>query len=244
VEAAFAKVGSEAAVVSAVTSSVAPPGAYSSDVCFTLLSRQARLVNQLNQIKFNQEEYVKDFLTGDFKCFSLHTDDLLVYSVNQFDHRAHSVVGASVDLVKDTFKCTALGGCLVTRAPHGGGSAKELGQAKQTLSDILLVSLSSLCANLFPNSIQFFLVSLLQCGLLDAQALLVMTGEVLELSDLLLDLNDSGLERGLLQGLRFLVHVDLLLCDQLIKRFTGVFRDDSINLCSCVLNRRQMIVSE
>lgn len=168
------------------------------------------MVNQLDQIAFNQE-IMMGFLTGDLKRFSLHTDDLLVYSFDQFEHRAHCVLGASVDLVKNTFKCTALGGCLVTGAPHGGGSAKELGQAKQTLSEILLVKLSSLRANLFPNSIQFFLVGLLQCGLLAVQALLIMAGEALELSDLLLDLSDGGLERRLLQGLRFLVHVDLLL---------------------------------
>jgi hypothetical protein len=64
------------------------------------------------------------------------------------------------------------------------------------------------------------------------------------LSDLLLDLSDGGLERRLLQCLRFLVHVNLLLCNQFVERFAGVFCDDSIDLCGCVLHRDRMLVSE
>jgi hypothetical protein len=70
-----------------------------------------------------------------------------------------------------------------------------------------------------------------------------MTGEVLDLSDVLLELSGGGLESRLLQRLRFLVRVDLLLCDQLVERFTRVFCDDSIDLCGCVL-RDQLLVSE
>lgn len=74
-----------------------------------------------------------------------------------------------------------------------------------------------------------------QRSLLADQALFVMCGELLVLRDLFLDLCDLCLERGFFQGLGFLVGVDLLFGNELVKGFAGVLCDDAVDFGCGVL---------
>lgn len=74
-----------------------------------------------------------------------------------------------------------------------------------------------------------------QGGLLAGETFLVVRSKLLVLGYLLLNLCDLCLQGGFLQNLGFLVGVDLLLGDELLKRFSWVLCDNAIDLGCGVL---------
>lgn len=63
-------------------------------------------------------------------------------------------------------------------------------------------------------------------------------------TNLLLGLGNSGLKGRLLQDLGLLVVVDLLLLNQFIKRFVGVFSDDGVDFGEGILIKKKRAMLE
>lgn len=63
------------------------------------------------------------------------------------------------------------------------------------------------------------------------------------MTNLLLNLCNGCLKSGLLQGLGFLVRIDLLLSNEVVQGFALVLSDDGVDLGSRVLFNKQSIVS-
>lgn len=173
--------------------------------------------------------------TGDFQGLALDTDNGLVYALYDLNHRGDGVVRPSVDLVEHTFERPGHIGGFVPRAPHGSSSVKELAQAEKLRSLILLARFLGLGSSFLLNSLHFVLMKLCQLSFLAGKTLLVVSGKVFEMTNLLLDLGDAGLQGGFLLGLRLLIGIDLLCRDQLIQRLSRVFSDDGIDLRGGIL---------
>lgn len=62
-----------------------------------------------------------------------------------------------------------------------------------------------------------------------------MRGKLLVLGDLFFDLCDLRLESGFLQGLGFLVGIDLLFSNELVEGFAGVLCEDAVDFGCGVL---------
>lgn len=81
-------------------------------------------------------------------------------------------------------------------------------------------------------------------SLLSNQAVLVLDSELFVVTNLLLGLGNSGLKGRLLQDLGLLVVVDLLLLNQFIKRFVGVFSDDGVDFGEGILIKKKRAMLE
>lgn len=69
-----------------------------------------------------------------------------------------------------------------------------------------------------------------------------MRGKLLVLGDLFLDLCDLRLESRFLEGLCFLVGVDLLFGDELVEGFARIFCEDAVDFCCGVLQTNSQFI--
>lgn len=178
-----------------------------------------------------------EVLTGSLEQLTSSAASLLLGTLDELQHVLNSILVAGVDVEQNTLESHILVGSAVgILGATGRGEAEELREVEQAVVELLVGIGLGLLLEL-SNKVGLLLSELVAKGLLLlGQVDLVLSIKLLEESNLLVKLEELGLQGGLLEVCSLLVGIDDLEGHQVVERLVAVLGYQMVNLGSIGLD--------